>query len=137
MEITKKPNIPQQTASISNKNQTDVTSWIKNNSFTNSKKNMIKLVVLALLAFLLPFSVVVSSATYSKYDFFKKDQVTEGDVLGAGEAVCQEDKVCGMVGLGGCVARAECLENEFACGFLPALVYFWRHQKITGSNIFF
>ena len=116
MEITKKPNISQQIASVSNKNQADVTSWIKNNSFTNSKENMIKLVVLALLAFLLPFSVVVSSATYSKYDFFKKDQVTEGDVLGAGEAVCQEDKVCGMVGLGGCVARAECLENEFACG---------------------
>ncbi len=116
MEITKKPNIPQQTASVSNKNQADVTSWIKNNSFTGSKENFVKLVVLALLAFLLPFSVVVSSATYSKYDFFKKDQVTEGDVLGAGEAVCQEDKVCGMVGLGGCVARAECLENEFACG---------------------
>ena len=91
MEITKKPNIPQQTASVSNRSSRSLTSWIKNNSFTNSKENMIKLVVLALLAFLLPFSVVVSSATYSKYDFFKKDQVTEGDVLGADEAVCQED----------------------------------------------
>ena len=116
MEITKKPNIPQQTASVSNRSSRSLTSWIKNNSFTNSKENMIKLVVLALLAFLLPFSVVVSSATYSKYDFFKKDQVTEGDVLGADEAVCQEDEVCGMVGLEGCVARDECLENEFACG---------------------
>jgi len=108
METTKKPQGLEQSVSIREG------SFMSNVFF--DKVNIVKLFILALIAVLLPLLASFSSVTNSRYNYFKKDSVAEDEVLGVDEAVCQENEICGMVGLEGCVAREECLENEFACG---------------------
>jgi len=116
MQTTKKPNIPKQSVSIDDKNGRSVSFVTKNSRITGSKDSVVKLVILMFVAFILPFSVVLSSVVFGEDDLLSEGSIVEGEVLGVEEAICMENKVCGMVGLEGCVARDECLENEFACG---------------------